>query len=233
MTLDSQLVGGGQTGGAAADDGDALAGGRSNGGGEGVLGLHVVVGSKCLQVSDGQGLLHQLAAAVGLTGVGADTAHGSGQGNLVLDDADGLTVVAQGDLLDVALHIGVGGAAQVAGTLAVAVVVGHQQLQGDLAGLDSTLGLGIDLPAVGSDGGAGAHQLGQTLTLDDTDAAGAVVLDLGQVAQGGDENAVGVGDLQDGLTLLADTFLAIDNQLDFTHWFGLLIPRQLRPCGRS
>ena len=233
MALNSQLVSGGQTGRAAAHDGNLLAGGGSQLGLEGSVGLHVVVSGKGLQVSNGQGLLHQSPAALVLTGMGADTTDGSGQGNLLLDDLHGFGVVAQSDLLHIALHVGMGGAVQAAGTLAVAVVVTHQQFQGDLPGLDNTLGFGVDLPAVSSHGGAGTHQLGQAFAFHNADTAGTVVLDLCQVAQGGDKNAVGFGNFQNGLALLADAFDAIDGNFDFTHVWVLLIPRPLRPYGRS
>ena len=47
--------------------------------------------------------------------MGADTADGSGQGDLVLDDFHSLLVVAVGDSLDISLDIGTGGAVQMAG----------------------------------------------------------------------------------------------------------------------
>jgi hypothetical protein len=62
-----------------------------------------------------------------------------------------------------------------------------------------------------------AHQLGQTFAFHNTDTTGAVVLDTGHVAQGGDKDAVGFGNFQNGLALLADAFLTIDSNLDFTH----------------
>ena len=210
----------GQTSGAAADDADGLAGVSCDLGLVGILGCQVLITGESLQEGDGDGLLDHLTAACGLTGVGADTADGCGQGQLLLDGCHGAMVIALGDLLDVQLAVGAGGAVQDTGTTAVAVVVGHQQLQSDLTGLDNTLGLGVDDHAVSGQGGAGTQQLGALLSLNDTDAAGAVVLDVLVMAQGGDVDTATLCDLQNGLALLADTFHTIDNNLDFTH-FGL------------
>ena len=217
MALPGQEVGAGQAAGAAADDGHGLAGGGGHLGHILVLRLPVVVGGIGLQVADGDGLLHILAAAGLLAGVGAHPADAAGQGDLLLDEAGGLILVAQGDLLHIALTVGARGAVQRAGAHTVAAVVAHQQLQGDLAGLIHPLTVGVDHHAVGGHGGAGAQQLAHALGLHHAHAAGAVDLQLRIVAQVGNLDPVVQCDLQNSLSGGSGQLTSVDRDLDHFH----------------
>ena len=79
-------VGGSDAGGAAADDGDALArhlGGPLDGGHQSVVAL---LGRQQLGVADADGLVIEIAAALGLAAVGADGAGDKRQGVLLSDE---------------------------------------------------------------------------------------------------------------------------------------------------
>ena len=225
MTLDSQLIRGSQAGRAAADDGDLLTGSRSHGGLIGVAGCQIVIGSKGLHISDGQRCFHQTAAAVCLTGMGANTANGCRQGNLFLDDLDRFTVIAQSDLLHIALRIGLSRAAQNTGTLAVAFMVRHEQFQSDLSGLTDTLGVGMDDLAVLRNGCAGTQQLGNILHFHHAQTAGAIDLQVLVITKVGDLDAVLGGNGQDGITGFADALATVNDNLDISHCSRLLILR--------
>ena len=67
-----------------------------------------VVGHKPFQVADGDGLIHFLAAAVGLTGVGADPADGPRQGQPIHDQGQGLGIFVLLDELHVTLGAEIG-----------------------------------------------------------------------------------------------------------------------------
>ena len=224
VALEGQIVCGGQTGGAAADDANGLAGGVGLLRPVGVGGAHILIGGKGLELRDGDGLLHQTAAAVQLAGMGADPADGGRNGDLLLDDPHGLPVVAQRDLLDVSLTVGLRRAAQGAGAAAVALVIAHQQLQRDPALTVDALGPGVDDLPVGGHGGAGAQQLGVALRLHHADAAGAAGLYDLVVAEHGDLDPRGGGDLKDRLALLPDTLDTINGQCNLSHVRTLLTP---------
>ena len=86
-----KVIGRGQAAGAAADDGDLLAGGL------GPLGrLHGgrVIHRIPLQAADVHGVVHHAAAAVVLTGVLAHIGAGEGEGVVLADEAHGVIVAA-------------------------------------------------------------------------------------------------------------------------------------------
>ena len=193
VTLEGQVIGCGQAGGAAADDANALA--RSRGAfGTPLVGLvQHVHGHVALDHRDGNRLLHESPAAVRFTGVGADVANTGGQGQALLDDAHSFFGIPQGHLLHIGLAVGSGGAGEAAGAHAVAVVVAHEQLQGDFPCLDCPRPLGMDHHAVGGQRGAGPQQLGAVLRLHDADAAGAVVGHAVIMAEGRDVDSMAFG----------------------------------------
>ena len=108
IALEGQVIGAAQTRGTGADDGHLLAllGGIGHRQGAPVH----VVGHKALQVADGDGLIHFLAAAVGFARVGTDAADGARQGQPIHDQGQGLGILALLDELDVTLGAEIGGA---------------------------------------------------------------------------------------------------------------------------
>ena len=82
MAFLDEVARGGETGGAAADDGHTFAGGRGDGGQPELAALALEVGDKALEVADGDGLafLAEHAAAFALTFLRANAAGDGGQG---------------------------------------------------------------------------------------------------------------------------------------------------------
>ncbi len=79
---------------------------------------------------------------------------------------------------------------------AVHPVVGEDELQGQAAGLADLLGVGKDLHALADRVDAGGHQAPGPLDLHHADAAGADLVDVLEIAEGGDVDAGGPGGLQ-------------------------------------
>ena len=93
-----QVVGGGETAGTAADDGDGFSGGLRPGR---VRHLSGVIHSEPLQASDVDGVIHHLPAAAGLAGVLADIGAGRREGIVFPDEADRVGIAPlphQGDI---------------------------------------------------------------------------------------------------------------------------------------
>ena len=109
---EGQVVGGGETAGTAADDGNGLAGSGS------LLGLgHIagVVHSVALQPTDVQGVVHHVPAAAGLAGMLADVGAGGGEGIVLPDKPHGIGAAALVHQGDVTGDIHAGGAQSHAG----------------------------------------------------------------------------------------------------------------------
>ena len=108
-----------------------------------------------------------------------------------LSKGDGLDVHVLGELLQGAV------AAAHAGD-AVVHVLGEDQLHVGLAGDPHPLGVGVDHHALFHQGVAGGGQLVHPFHLHGADAAGAHLVDLPQVAEGGDADVRLPGGVQDG-----------------------------------
>ena len=201
MALEGEVVGRREAAGAAAYDADLPARRRGLPGLPFILFFEHVHGHEALDVGYGDGLLDEIAAAVRLAGMRADVAYARGERQVLLDYPDGLARVAEGDLLDVGLAVRSRGAGEAAGAEAVAVVVAHQKLERDLAGLLGARAVDVYDHAVGREGRAGAQQLRRVLGLDDAYPAGAVVLGRVVVAEGRYLYRVAAGDLEYRLAL--------------------------------
>ena len=213
----AQEIGGRQAVRAAADDGHGSSGLRGDLGQERILPGLIPVGGKALEPGNGHRLVHQGPAAVVLAGMGAHPADGAGQRDALPDQRDGLLKAAVGDQAHIALAVGARRAVEHAGGAAVAHVVGEQQLQVGLAGLQDPLGFGAH-HHIGCDlGGAGLHQLGIALHLHHAEAAGPVNGGALVIAEGGDGDIVLPGHLQDGLTGDAQHLFAVDIQSVLFH----------------
>ena len=107
------MIGAAQTGRPGADDGHGLIFLGHFRDRQGIpVGL---VRREPLQVADGHGLVHFLAAAVAFARVRADAADGPGQGQAIHDELQGFVIFAGLDELDIALDAQIGGAGPDAG----------------------------------------------------------------------------------------------------------------------
>ena len=110
----------------------------------------------------------------------------------IVDIAAGGQVIVVAELLELAVSAaGAGGALD--------VVLAQQQLQVDPAGLTDPGRVGVDHHAVPDHVVAGGDETGLALHLHHADAAGADLVDVLQVAQGGDVDAGLPGRLQNGV----------------------------------
>ncbi len=99
----SQVIGAGYTGGAAADDGHFLAPGRCLE--QGNIGDVDRIGRIAFQAADRHRLVHVLAAAFVFAGMGADPAQNPGQRQPVHDQFQGFRRLPGLDQLDIALDL--------------------------------------------------------------------------------------------------------------------------------
>ena len=189
-----ELVGAGKSGGAAADDGHALAGERGlvdRRRRRRLAAAAGLVGRESLERGDGDRRLHLAAAALALAGMGTDPTDRGRQREGLHHRRRGVGEAPFGDLADVLLAVGVGGVLDLAGTEAVAVVVAHQELERELPRLEGALALRVHHHAFAHLGGAGPEELRAALGLHHADAAGAVGGESLEEAE--------VGDLDPGL----------------------------------
>ncbi len=216
----TQEVGSRQTGGAAADDGDFLAGVGFDGNDIGVFRQDFVRGEG-LQERDGDGLFHQLPAAGVFTRMRADAADGGGDGEGFVDGLDRFLELAVLDLLDVLLAVGHGRAVQFARAAAVAGVVGEEQLEGGLPGADDTVGVGADHVALLRSRGTGTEQFRDAFDLDEADDAGTVDGGALVEAEGRDVDASADRGGEYGIRRLCNDFDTVEGIFD-RHRSGLL-----------
>jgi hypothetical protein len=97
-------------------------------------------------------------------------------------------------------------------------VVAHQKLKRNLTRRLYAGRFGGKHPTVSRDGGASAHKLGQTLALNETNAASTVTLYAFVVAKGGYLNAARTGKVKDGATLFSDAFNAVYSNFYHIHF---------------
>ncbi len=213
MAVHLEEVSGSEAGGAAADDGDFLAGVGFDGNDIGVFRQDFVRGEG-LQECDGDGLFHELPAAGVFTGMRADAADGGRDGEGFVDGLDRLLELTVLDLLDVLLAVRHGGAVQLAGTAAVAGVVREEQLEGGLAGADDAIGVRVDHIALHGLRGTGAEEFRDTFDLDEADAAGTVDGGALVKAEGRDFDACTQGRGEDGIGGFGNDFDTVNGIFD-------------------
>ena len=192
-----EVEGGGESGGAGADDGDALAAGRFAEGRVGDADGQVGLGGDAVQRAHPDRFVHLLADAGRLAKAGADVAERGREGQAAADDLDGGGDVAARERFGEAGDVGFGGAAHGALGDAGAGVIGEDQLQGGLARGRDLGGCGGDDHAFGAEGGAGREEIVVALDLDHADEAGGARGEAGLVAEGGDRDAEARGGLED------------------------------------
>ena len=95
---------------------------------------------------------------------------------------------------------------------AVTVVLGQDQLHVDLAGLAGTLAVGVDHHALFHIGVAGGAQAVTALHLHHADPASADLVQVLEIAQGGNVDAQTVGSLQNGPFFWNGDFFLVDGQ---------------------
>ena len=136
---------------------------------------------------------HAAAAADALVHVAHDrvarVVHGHGLFHVA--EAEAVDPVLLGQRLELAVAVAHAG-------VAVAAVLGEQQVEHVPAGDPHRLGVGVDLDGRGDGVGAGGLQGPLPLDLHHADAADAGDLEVGVVAQGGDAHADALGRLEDG-----------------------------------
>ncbi len=210
-----KVPGGGKTGRPGADDGHFSAVGCRPRPRTHAAGLRFRVGQESLDAVDVERLFHQVPAALLLAGPGADPADDSGHRVVPSDELHRLGVTAVGHQAEVALHVDVGRAGERARRLAVAVVVGKEEVQGHPPGRR-------DIRCVGRDGharrhlrAAAGHEPARLFHLHDADPAGGVRLQAPVVAERGDTQALRLGDLEDGLAGLDHELLPVQRDLEW------------------
>ncbi len=213
-----QVIGAAQPARAPAHHGHAPAGigeiGRLEGRGA------VVFGDVALDEVDADRLVHLVAQAGDLALADADAAADDRERVPFADEAERLVVVPQGREAQVALDVDPGGTGALAGADAVGVVVRKEELQRRLARGDDPVAPGGDLHPVADPGHAGRQQPGRALDLHHAQEAGAVRLQPGVVAQGGDVvELTGAHHVQDRLARFPRHLPAVDRQF---HSKGLL-----------
>ncbi len=136
---------------------------------------------------------HATAAADALVHVADDrvarVVHGHGV--LHVAEAELVDAVLLGQGLQLAVAVADAG-------VAVAAVLGEQQVEHVAAGDAHRLGVGVDLDGRGDGIGARGLQVALPLHLDHADAADAGDFQVGVVAEGGDAHAQALGRLEDG-----------------------------------
>ena len=117
-----QVVGGGESGWARADNRDLPAGGifdcRRR---IGLLRRFGPVAGDTLEVADGDGLIHLAAAAAVFAGMSADAPDGLRQRIGLADDSEGPLEITLGDPLDISLGVGMDGAGDLTGRAQIIV----------------------------------------------------------------------------------------------------------------
>ena len=181
------------------------------------------VGTGAHQIPDAHGLhlVADLDAAHALDAAVLDAHHGVGVvgGDVfqVVDIVVAQQVIVVGQLLELAVAA--------AGTLgALRLVLAQQQAQVHAASLPDAGRAGVDHHALGHGAVAGGHQPGVALHLHHADAAGGDLVDVLQIAQGGDGDAQGLRRLQNGGALRHRHRAAVDGQC---YHFSFLPPRNM------
>ena len=142
--LVTQIVTAGEAARAAADNGHPLALGgllcRLIGGNLG----QIEIGGMALELTNGQRLIHQRAAALRFTKSGADPANGEGHRQGLLDDGHGRLVLPHGDVVQIGLNVHPGRTGALAGGFAIGVVICEDAAERLLAVRAQGIALGRD-----------------------------------------------------------------------------------------
>ena len=179
--------------------------------------FQILQSGKSLQVCNRDRGFHILPSAVLLTWMRADRTNACRQRESFFHNADRIMIIASADGFHISHTVCTCRAAKRARSFAVAIMIAHQKLQSNLSSLCHTLGIGIEDPSVTSHRRAAPHQLWKAFALYQTYAAGAVVRDSLIITKCRNINAVLFRDLEDGVTLISDTFFSIYNNLNLTH----------------
>ena len=177
----------------------------------------IVIRSETFQSHNADRLVHQCSAAVILAGMRADASDARRKRNLVLNQLVRLLIFTVGDQSDISLTVGSGGTCQGARTLAVSVMVGYQQFQVRLSGFQNALCAGHHDHSVRDVRRTCLAELGVSLNLYHTDAAGTVNLCSLIIAKRRDEDIILPGNLKDRLSRKAEYFFAVNIHSEFFH----------------
>ena len=109
-----------------------------------------------------------------------------------------------------------------AGACAVAFMVAHDKLECNVSCSLDTGRFCADNHAVGCNGRAGSEKLGHTLNFNNADAASTVYFKISVIAKIGNFDSVFCGDIENGFTLVADYFFAVDDDFNLFHFIASL-----------
>ncbi len=187
--LVTQIVTAGEAARAAADNGHPLALGgllcRLIGGNLG----QIEIGGMALELTNGQRLIHQRAAALRFTKSGADPADGKRHRQGLFDDGHGRLVLPHGDVMQIGLNVHPGRTGALAGGFAIGVVIRKDAAERLLAVLVQDIALGRDHhPCLG--GRLAGAPDAETGNLDHAEIAGCFGAAGVVTAQGGDIDLV-------------------------------------------
>ena len=196
--LVTQIVTAGEAARAAADNGNPLALGgllcRLIGGNL----CQIEIGGMALELTNGQRLIHQRAAALRFTKSGADPANGEGHRQGLFYNGHGRFVLPYGDVMQIGLNVHPGRTGALAGGFAIGVVVREDAAERLLAVRTQDIALGRDHhPCLGARL-AGAPDA-ETGNLDHAEIARRLGGTGVVTAQGGDVDLVLFGYLEQGL----------------------------------
>ena len=179
----------------------------------GVAVLPHAVGREILEVRYGYRGFHKTPAARLFARVRADPADGRWNRERLHDRRHCVREAALGDFLHVFLAVGMGGAVQLARPEAVAVVVAHQELKGQLPRAKGTFALRVDYHALAGFRRARPKELRAFLNLHHAYAARAVGLELLHKAEIGYFDVGGLGRIKYGCALRNANLYAVDSEI--------------------
>ena len=140
----------------------------------------------------------------------ANSSEGCGKRNLIFDQFQSLVELAVSDESYIALAVGVAGTCDNARRTAITCVVGEQEFQVGLSGLDNSLSLGINYHS-GSDLCSTCFaKLGVTLYFAHAETAGTVDLGSFVIAKSRNKNVIFLSDFQNSLTGESGYFFAVN-----------------------
>ena len=193
VALAEQVIGGSETDGSGADDGDGLPGGRLARGQILPGGTEAGIGDEPFEVADGGGATAAAAAATAtvLAGGMAESPEDGWERERLAKRAQGVVEVAGFDLPDHARDVEIERADPMAGREAIADMIAQEQFEGGAAQIADLGGFAFDDHAGFGFGRAGGDDAGASVLsdLDDADEAGGHGPALFEVTEGGDIDA--------------------------------------------
>ncbi|MPM59165.1 hypothetical protein SDC9_106004 [bioreactor metagenome] len=206
-----QVVRGGDSGGAGADNGYLFAAQLRQ-----LFHVFIIVKIRrqALEVVDGDRFVVDVAAAVLFAETGTDAADRHRQRNPLLDDFEAVEELSLASGADVLFDVRVGGTGHRAGRFAVAGVFRKQQRKRGLAHVQHFRAGGFDLLSRGGHGGAARHVAAALFIADHADETAGGLGDAAFAAERRDLDSVRGGDFQYGLAGFRRNRPAVQDKFD-------------------